>query len=283
MRPPPADAKEECLLDARAIGVFDSGLGGLTAVRQLRWLMPSENIIYFGDTARVPYGNRSRETLLQYARQDMRFLSRFQLKAAVVACGTVSSNCLEELQAESAIPITGVVEPAAARAAALTRSGRVGLVATRASVASGAYERAFLRLDPGLEIKALACPLFGPLVEEGRCRPGDVVIETVAREYLAPLREAGVDTLVLGCTHYPLLAEIIGGVMGPDTALVDVGAEAARSCRDLLARRDALADRPAGEARFYTSDRAANFQRLASLFLGEDGAVQVEQVDISQY
>ena len=175
-------------MNQRPIGVFDSGLGGLTAVRQLRRLMPSENIIYFGDTARVPYGNRSRETLLQYARQDMRFLRTFDLKAVVIACGTVSTNCLEVLQAESDMPVIGVVEPAVERAAALTRSKRIGLVATRASVTSGAYERAFHRSDPALEIHALACPLFVPLVEEGRCRPGDVVIETVAEEYLAPLR-----------------------------------------------------------------------------------------------
>ena len=270
-------------MNQRPIGVFDSGLGGLTAVRQLRRLMPSENIIYFGDTARVPYGNRSRETLLQYARQDMRFLRTFDLKAVVIACGTVSTNCLEVLQAESDMPVIGVVEPAVERAAALTRSKRIGLVATRASVTSGAYERAFHRSDPALEIHALACPLFVPLVEEGRCRSGDVVIETVAEEYLAPLRRAEVDTLVLGCTHYPLLSEVIGGVMGPDAALVDVGAEAARACRDLLAARDALADREAGSARFYTSDRAVNFQRLASLFLGEEAGGTVEQVDISQY
>lgn len=268
-------------MDPQSIGVFDSGLGGLTAVRQLRRLMPSENIIYFGDTARVPYGNRSRETLLQYARQDMRFLSTFALKAVVIACGTISTNCLEELQAESSVPVTGVVEPAVQRAAALTRSGRIGLVATRASVASGAYERAFRQVDPALEIHPLACPLFVPLVEEGRFHPGDVVIEKVAEEYLSPLRAAAVDTLVLGCTHYPLLSEVIGGVMGADVSLVDVGAEAALACRDLLAARDALADRNEGAARFYTSDRAVNFQRLASFFLGEEGPV--EQVDISRY
>ena len=270
-------------MDPRSIGVFDSGLGGLTAVRQLRRLMPSEDIIYFGDTARVPYGNRGRETLLRYARQDMRFLCSFDLKAVVIACGTVSTNCLEELRRESGVPMIGVVEPAVERAAALTRSGRIGLAATRASVASGAYERAFRRLDPALEVHALACPLFVPLVEEGRCRPGDIVIETVAEEYLTPLKEAGVDTLVLGCTHYPLLSEVVGGVMGPDVSLVDVGAEAARTCRDLLAEKDALADRRTGSARFYTSDRAVNFQRLAALFLGEEAAGAVEQVDISRY
>ena len=268
-------------MNPQSIGVFDSGLGGLTAVRQLRRLIPSEDIIYFGDTARVPYGNRSRETLLQYARQDMRFLNTFDLKAVVIACGTVSTNCLEELRSENPVPVIGVVEPAVERAAALTKSGRVGLVATRASVTSGAYEWAFHRLDPALEIFPLACPLFVPLVEEGRCRPGDIVIETVAGEYLSALRDAGVDTLVLGCTHYPLLSEVIGGVMGPDVALVDVGAEAARACRDLLAAQDALADRREGSARFYTSDRAVNFQRLAALFLGEEGPV--EQVDISRY
>ena len=270
-------------MNQKPIGVFDSGLGGLTAARQFRRLMPSENIIYFGDTARVPYGNRSRETLLQYARQDMRFLSQFDLKAVVIACGTVSTNCLEELRRESDFPIIGVVEPAVRRAAELTRSKKVGMVATRASVGSGAYERAFHALDPTLEVHALACPLFVPLVEEGRCRPGDVVIETIAREYLTPLKEAGIDTLVLGCTHYPLLAEVIGNVMGPDVALVDVGAEAAMACRELLTRRDALAEGREGSARYYTSDQAVNFQRLSALFLGEDAAGAVEHIDISRY
>ena len=270
-------------MNQRPIGVFDSGLGGLTAVRQLRRIMPSENIIYFGDTARVPYGNRVRDTLLKYARQDMGFLRSFDLKAVVIACGTVSTNCLEPLQAESDIPVIGVVEPAVRRAAQLTRAGRVGLAATRASVSSGAYERAFRSLNPDLEVYPLACPLFVPLVEEGRCHPGDVVIETVAAEYLLPLRQRGIDTLVLGCTHYPLLTDVIGAAMGPGVALVDVGAEAARACRDLLTERDELADRPAGSIRCYTSDRAVDFQRLASLFLGEDAPGQVEQIDITKY
>ena len=269
-------------MNPRSIGVFDSGLGGLTAVRQLRRLMPSENIIYFGDTARVPYGNRSRETLLQYARQDMRFLSGFDLKAVVIACGTISANCLEELRRESAVPVTGVVEPAVERAAAATRSGKVGLIATRASVGSGAYERAFQRQDPALAVHSLPCPLFVPLVEEGRCRPEDPVIRLVAEEYLLPLREEGVDTLVLGCTHYPLLTEVISQVMGPEVALVDSGAESASALQTLLAEQDALSDGGGGVS-CYTSDRAADFQRLASLFLGEDSAIQAQQIDISQY
>lgn len=270
-------------LNQQPIGVFDSGLGGLTAVRQLRRIMPSENIIYFGDTSRVPYGNRSRDTILKYARQDMRFLRSFDLKAVVIACGTVSSNCLETLQAENNIPVIGVVAPAVQRAAALTRNKRVGLVATRASVRSGAYERMFHAMSPEVQLFSKACPLFVPLVEEGRCRPGDRVIEQVAEEYLAELKDKGVDTLVLGCTHYPLLAEVIGQVMGPEVALVDVGAESARAARTLLTAQNAQAERKAGAASFYTSDRAEDFERLASLFLQEDITNQAREIDISRY
>ncbi|HIR19486.1 MAG TPA: glutamate racemase [Candidatus Pelethomonas intestinigallinarum] len=270
-------------MDPRPIGVFDSGFGGLTAVRQLRRIMPSETIIYFGDTARVPYGNRSRDTLLRYARQDVAFLRSFDPKAIVIACGTVSSNCLEELQAENKVPILGVVEPTVRRAIAATRSGRVGLAATRASVSSGAYERLFHRLAPAVEVVSRACPLFVPLVEEGRCRPGDVVIETVAEEYLGPLR-GEIDTLVLGCTHYPLLREVIGRVMGPEVELVDAGAEAARAVRDLLEERDALSGgEDQGQARYYTSDQTEQFLRLAPLFLGEDVTGRAEQIDITRY
>jgi len=270
-------------LNERPIGVFDSGFGGLTAVRRLRGLMPSENIIYFGDTSRVPYGNRSRDTILKYARQDTRFLRSFDLKAIVIACGTVSSNCLPQLQAENDIPIIGVVEPAVRRAAALTRNRRVGVVATRATVASGAFARALTALDGDLAVFSHPCPLFVPLVEEGRYRRSDPVIRLVAEEYLRPLAEENVDTLVLGCTHYPLLSEVIGQVMGRSVALVDSGAEAAEALRALLAERDALAEGGEGGVRCYTSDQAADFQRLASLFLGEDSPILARQIDISQY
>ena len=270
-------------LDARPIGVFDSGLGGLTAVRELRRTLPAERIIYFGDTSRVPYGTRSGETILKYARQDLRFLRRFDLKAVLIACGTVSTTSLEPLRAENDIPVLGVVEPSVRRALELTRTGRVGLVATPSSVRSGAYQRLFKALDPAAEVVAQACPLLVPLVENGRFRPGDLVAETLVREYLEPVKAAGVDALVLGCTHYPLLAEIIGAFMGPDTALVDSGAAAAAALRRQLEETDALAPAGDGQISYYSSDRAEDFRRLAGLFLGEELTQGVEQIDIDRY
>ena len=270
-------------MDQRPIGVFDSGLGGLTAVREMRRLMPSENIIYFGDTSRVPYGGRSPEILLKYARQDVHFLRSFDIKAVLVACGTVSTTALPQLQAENDLPILGVVEPACRKAAAMTRNRRVGLIATAASVRSGAYERTLHRLDETIHVVSRACPLLVPLVENGRYQPGDVVIETVAAEYLAPLKEAGVDTLVLGCTHYPLLEKVIGAYMGPEVRLINSGAEGARAAADCLRERDALAGPGRGSCRCFVSDRQEDFSRLASTFLGWDVAQAVEQVDISQY
>ena len=271
-------------MDTRPIGVFDSGLGGLTAVRSLRRILPEEDLIYFGDTARVPYGGRSRETILQYARQDVRFLRSFHLKAVVIACGTISTTSLDTLQAENDLPMVGVVEPACRRAAAVTKGKRIGVIATSASVRSGAYESALRRLDGSIEVLCRACPLFVPLVENGRFRRGDVVIETVAEEYLAPMREAGVDTLILGCTHYPLLWDVIGAVMGPGVELVSAGEESAFEVKRLLKSRD-LRNEPGrtGEAQFYVSDRPADFEETASVFLQQDIHSKARRVDIEQY
>lgn len=270
-------------MDTRPIGVFDSGLGGLTAVRQLRQLLPSENIIYFGDTARVPYGGRSAEILLKYARQDVRFLRSHDIKAILVACGTVSTTALPQLRQESDIPILGVVEPACRRAAAVTRNRRVGLIATAASVRSGAYQRSLRQLDPDIAVTAKACPLFVPLVENGRFRRGDVVIETVAREYLEPLRREGLDTLILGCTHYPLIKSMIGEFMGRNVVLVDPAKTAAHHLERILSERGLKADHPAGQAHFYVSDAPDGFVQTADLFLGEYKGGEVEQIAIDKY
>ena len=270
-------------MDQRPIGVFDSGLGGLTAVREMRRLMPSENIIYFGDTSRVPYGGRSPEILLKYARQDVHFLRSFDIKAVLVACGTVSTTALPQLQAENDLPILGVVEPACRKAAAMTRNRRVGLIATAASVRSGAYERTLHRLDETIHVVSRACPLLVPLVENGRYQPGDVVIETVAREYLEPLRQEGLDVLILGCTHYPLLTDIIREIMGPEVSLVNAGAESVHTLHDTLARRQLLAPEGTGQALLCTSDRPEDFGQMARRFLQEEPTAPVRLVDIEGY
>ena len=271
-------------MDMRPIGVFDSGLGGLTAVRSLRQILPEENLIYFGDTARVPYGGRSRETILKYARQDVRFLKSFDLKAILIACGTVTTTSLDTLQAENDLPIVGVVEPTCRRALLVTRTKKVGIIATLASIRSGAYEAVLRRLDPEVEVIGKPCPLFVPLVENGRFRRGDVVIETVAREYLEPLKATGIDTLILGCTHYPLLTDVIADVMGPGVTLVSAGEESAFELKRLLKADGLRAEETRqGEAEFYVSDQPEDFERIASVFLQEDIRHVARRIDIDRY
>lgn len=271
-------------MDTRPIGVFDSGLGGLTAMRELSRLLPGEQLVYFGDTGRVPYGGRSRETILKYARQDVAFLRQFDPKAVVIACGTVSTTALETLREENPFPVWGVVEPAVQAAAAATENKKVGLIGTAATIRSGAYEKALAEIDPSIEVTARACPLFVPLVENGRTRPDDVVIKTVCEEYLEDMKRAGVDTLILGCTHYPLLKEVIGTCMGSDVKLVDVGAACARYVAGELEQENLLtAQTQNGGCNYYVSDTVDGFSVLASRFLGRDVTGCVERVDIDKY
>ena len=271
-------------MDQRPIGVFDSGLGGLTAVHSLWRILPEEDLIYFGDTARVPYGSRSREAILKYARQDVRFLRSFDLKAILIACGTVTTTSLAALQAENDLPMVGVVEPTCRRAVLMTQNKRVGLIATAASVRSGAYEAALRRLDPEVTVFSRACPLFVPLAEAGRFRRGDVVIETVAREYLTPLKNAGVDTLILGCTHYPLLSDVIRHIMGPDVTLINSGREAARALQALLVSSDRLNESQSnGDTSYFVSDTVDGFEEMAGLFLRSNLKGMVQQINIEKY
>lgn len=265
--------------DNRAIGVFDSGLGGLTAVRRLYETMPNEKIIYFGDTGRVPYGTRGRSTIIKYTRQDIHFLLQYDLKAIVVACNTASSAALNTVRGEFALPIFGTVEPSCEKAARVTRNGRIGIIGTAATVKSGVFDRCLQRENPAFQVTAQACPLFVSLVENGRIHRGDIVIETVAREYLQPVRDAGVDTLILGCTHYPLLYDVIADYMGDGVTLVDSGAEAVNAVRKAVT--------PAGtgqaEARYFVSDDPEGFTRLAELFLQRPLSCTASLVDISRY
>ena len=265
-------------MDKRAIGVFDSGLGGLTAVRRLHALMPQENIIYFGDTGRVPYGTRGRDIITKYARQDVAFLRQFDLKSIIIACNTVSAIALDLLSEENDFQSSARVEPACRRAMTMTQTGRVGVIGTAATIRSGAYEKYLHKKDGTLDLFTQACPLFVPLVENGRVHRGDVVIETIVKEYLTPLKKAGVDTLILGCTHYPLLEEVIGDFMGPDVTLIDSGAEAAN-----LASTQFDPNEGTGTTQYFVSDDPQGFDQLAELFLQEKVDVGAELVDISRY
>ncbi|MDD4311247.1 MAG: glutamate racemase [Eubacteriales bacterium] len=271
-------------MDNRPIGVFDSGMGGLTAVRQMIRLLPGEDIVYFGDTGRVPYGGRSAETIVRYARQDVAFLRSFDLKAIVIACGTVSTTAMDVLKGENDLPILGVVQPAAQAAASATKTGNIGVIGTKATIRSGAYETAISALLSKAQLTAKACPLLVPLVEDGRVRRGDAVTERVVEEYLSSVKAAGVDTLVLGCTHYPLLMDVISDYMGNSVTLIDTGEEAARAAAALLAKRNQLNDPDrAGVRLYYASDSAEDFAATANLFLGKDISDRVERVAIENY
>ncbi len=268
-------------MDKRAIGVFDSGLGGLTTVRQLHRLMPEERIIYFGDTGRVPYGSRSREILRKYAQQDMAFLMHHQVKMVIAACGTVSSTSAD-LGAQLPVPFTGIIEPAARAAVQATRTGRIGVIATAATIASEALPRAIRALIPTADVRQQACPLFVPLVESGFTDPADPVTRMVAERYLAPLRGA-VDTLILACTHYPIIAPIIGEVMGDGVTLIDSGAETARHALRVLESAGLRADPAApGGTEYYVTDRVQDFERIGGLFLGQQLTGDVHHVDVDQ-
>ncbi len=265
------------------IGVFDSGLGGLTAVKELTHLLPYENIVYFGDTGRVPYGTRGSEIIKQYAAQDVSFLLSQQVKMIIAACGTVSSVALE-LAGSLPVPFTGVVKPTSAAAAAVTRNGRIGIIGTSATIRSGSYRRELNLLHPEIQVFEQDCPLFVPLVENGFIQRNDCVPREVARRYLSPLRDAGVDTLILGCTHYPILREIIGDIMGDHVVLIDSGKETALYASHLLRERHLLREeKTEGECSFYVSDSTEGFSQIAGIFLGQNIKGNVSRIEIQDY
>lgn len=251
----------------QAIGIFDSGVGGLTVLKEIVKAVPQEDTIYLGDTARVPYGTKSPETVTRYARQIASFLVRRDIKLLVVACNTASAVSLEALEAELPIPVVGVIEPGARRAVSVTRSGKVGVIGTEGTIKSSAYTKAIKRLAPEIEVLTQPCPIFVPLAEEG-WTDNDVARLTAAH-YLQGLKDAGVDTLVLGCTHYPLLKKVIAEVMGSDVRLVDSAEETARTVADILAARGGL--RPStemGNHHYYVTDVPAGFIKVGNRFLG---------------
>ncbi len=264
----------------RPIGVFDSGLGGLTVVKSITRLMPNEDIIYFGDTAHVPYGTRTREQIMQYVMNDVRFLNLFDIKAIVVACNTADAVARTAVEEKYPLPVFGVVAPAARAAALATKNNRVGIICTNATVASGAYEREIKRYNSEISVFSEACPLLVPLVEDGRFQKGDVVLEGALTEYLGYMREKDVDTLVLGCTHYPLLAGIIEDMM-PDVNIISSSDAAAQSLADMFKTNGMLNtdNKEKGTRRYFVSDGAVEFEKNAKMFMGGELGGTVVQVD----
>lgn len=265
------------------IGVFDSGIGGLTVAREIMRQMPDENIVYFGDTARVPYGSKSRATVIRFSRQIVNFLRTKNVKAIVIACNTASAQALDIIEAEQDIPVLGVIKAGAITAAQATKNGRIGVIATRGTIGSGVYEKVLKDLNPDFRIFGKACPLFVPLVEEGLTH--DFITEEVARRYVKDLQYKDIDTLILGCTHYPLLRTLLSKVMGPEVTLVNPAYETAIELKTLLSAghltREAGQSRPA-EYRFYVSDLADQFQEFANSILPYD-IKETEQIDIEEY
>src|SRR2546430_8576834 len=242
------------------LGVFDSGIGGLTVARALFERLPHEAVLYFGDTARVPYGPKSPETVRRYSAEILAYLLGRGVKAVVVACNTSTAHALDHLRAHAPVPVVGVIEPGARAAAAASRSGQIGVIGTAGTVARGAYERAIRAVRPDASVVSAALPLFVPLVEEGWF--DHPAAELIAREYLEPLRRAGVDTVVLGCTHYPLLKPLLARVMGPGVTLVDSAEETAKVVARELEARGLLAGDRHHEHVFVVSDDEPHFRKI---------------------
>lgn len=266
------------------IGVFDSGVGGLTVAREIMRNLPNERIVYFGDTARVPYGSKSRETILRYSRQIIRFLRTEQVKAIVIACNTASALALDEVEKELDIPIIGVIKSGARVAAVSTANKKVGVIGTESTINSGMYDQLIRAEDPEITVYGKACPLFVPLVEEGWLK--DPVTETVAKRYLKELLDEGIDSLILGCTHYPLLRSLIGEIAGPGVHLVNPAYETAKELERLLAQKNLLntqAKPPGNEPyKFYVSDAADKFKRFADSILPYD-IETTQKINIEEY
>ena len=261
------------------IGVFDSGLGGLASLKALIEQFPNENTVFFGDTARVPYGDKPRDAIIEYAREDMRVLRFLEVKAVFIACNTADAIARETLESEFDLPMIGVVDPAAQEAVRLTKNKRIGVLGTAVTVTSGAYEAAVAALDPACTVFSQACPLLVPLIEAGHYRRGDAAVETVLRDYLLPLQAQNVDTVILGCTHYPLLYEIVEAIL-PGAAIVCSGAASMDLLRQKLAALDLLNDAPAaGVHRFYVSGAPEKFAANASVLLGTSALPQCERAD----
>lgn len=265
------------------IGIFDSGLGGLSALKEVRRLLPHEDIVYFGDTGRVPYGTRSKETIIKYCLQDLKFLRSRGVDAVMVACGTASSNALDALRMNAPdLPIVGVIDSGARAAARVTKNKIVGIAGTPSTIGSGAFEKKLHELDGGISAISAPCPLFVPLVENGFVEDDDEITLLTVKRHLSPIIESGADTLVLGCTHYPIIAGAISKVL-PDVNLINVGAAAAEELHDIISAQRQADESHIGTVKYFVSDEPTGFERVASIFLGEEIRDTVTRIDIENY
>lgn len=266
------------------IGVFDSGVGGLTVAREIMRQIPNEHIVYFGDTARVPYGSKSKEIVTKYSEQIVRFLQTQHVKAIVVACNTASACALDTIEKNIDIPIIGVVKPGAKAAVSVTQNGKIGVIGTAATIGSHIYSDYIQQLDPSMQIMGKACPLFCPLVEEGLWE--DPVTDEIASRYLSELIDIGIDTLILGCTHYPLIRKAIGRIVGEGVTLVNPAYETALELRALLNKNDLLNERKpelgANQYQFFVSDAAEKFKTFANSII-KYGILTAKTVHIEEY
>lgn len=257
------------VIKSSPIGIFDSGLGGLTVAKEILSSFPNESIVYFGDTARLPYGTKSRETIIRYSKENVNFLQKHNVKMIVIACNTATAFALESLRKELSIPIVGVIEPGAKKAVESTTTGKIGVIATKATVSSNAYETQILSLLPSAKILQVACPLFVPFVEEGLL--SHPAVKLLMDDYLRPLKEAKVDTILLGCTHYPLLLDLLNEYFGEGVRIVDSATTCAKYVGEWLLKDNIAASQECRQAhQYFVSDAPSDFLRLGHLFLGMD-------------
>ncbi len=265
-------------MDKRPIGVFDSGLGGLTCIKQLHSILPNEDIVYLGDTGRVPYGTRSEKTIIEFTKQDIAFLQSMDVKLIVIACGTVSSVALPKIDTKDLPPIIGVVDCSAYAAANNTKTKKVGVLGTPATIKSRSYMNRIIELDNEITVTGVSCPLFVPLVENGYIDAENQITTLVAEQYLAKLPK-DTDTVILGCTHYPLLKGCLSRLL-PGVTLIDSGREVAMLAKKKLEYRDIMSDDTPGKTRFFVTDSVENFVTVGSVFLNESITGNVERIDL---
>jgi glutamate racemase len=264
-------------LSEHSIGIFDSGLGGLTVLKAVRKMLPSENLVYFGDTAHVPYGSKSAQTVTSYSLEIAGFLCEKKIKLLIVACNTASALALETLHRKVPVPVIGVIEPGAKRAVAASAGGRIGVIGTEGTVRSGAYKKSIKAINGDARVMELACPLFVPLVEEGWWRHR--VTRLVASEYLDTFRPEYIDTLILGCTHYPVIKDVIASIIGPRVNLIDSAEAVAAEAKELLAAQNTQKKTGRGKMHIYASDDPARFKRLAANILGS----KLDEVELKRF